>query len=142
MAYTLYYTADFNNKNRQDVHVRFYKKDGDVVEVESYPIAREVDCTTTDNGEDETKDNWIVIRQIVMGLFLGINDSVTWETFVSSQSDEWLIVVDVDGQPVFEGFIVPDEGEGPFLDKPYVLSVKATNNLALLKNIPLSDVEG
>jgi len=142
MAYTLYYTADFNNENRQDVHVRFYKKDGDVVEVESYPIAREVDCTTTDNGEDETKDNWIVIRQIVMGLFLGINDSVTWETFVSSQSDEWLIVVDVDGQPVFEGFIVPDEGEGPFLDKPYVLSVKATNNLALLKNIPLSDVEG
>src|SRR6186713_275169 len=142
MAYTLYYTANFFNEREEDVQISFFKKDGDPVDVIDIPIDAEIDVVTVDNGEDEEKTNWIAIRQIQIGLFLDESSTLTWESFLTSEYDEMFVQVEVDGEKYFEGYILPDQGEAEFLPKPISLTIKATNGLALLKNIPLADVNG
>lgn len=140
MSYIPYYTAHFTNEQSQEVDVTIYKKDGDpdtvteAMEVTSFEL--------TDNGEDQTKYNWIFIRELSLSVFLNEGNTVTWETFITAIHDEWKIIVTIDTQPYFHGFITPDEGNAPFQDKPYDLTITATNGLALLKDVPLVDVDG
>lgn len=140
MAYELYYTAHFQNELSQDEDIRIYKKDGDPpASVENYEATK---CETTDNGDEQTKFNCLITRELLLSIRTTDDLSITWETFIDSQHDTWKIVVMVDAHLYFEGFITPDEGNGPFRDKPYIVNIRAINGLALLKNIVLSDVNG
>lgn len=139
MAYELYYTAHFENDLSQDVEIYIYKKDGDPVEPEAYEVR---ECQTTDNSDGMTKFDCIIVRELLLTLFTTDDKSLTWETFITAEHDEWKIEVLVDTKKYFEGFITPDEGNGPFLDKPYDVTFRATNGLALLKGQELSDVNG
>jgi hypothetical protein len=141
MAHELYYTAHFSNEQSQDVEIFFYKKDAvPAGTVENYEILA---CETTDNSKGQSKyDSTVIVRELFLLLFTTDADSITWETFVSSEHDTWKIEAKVDGQFYFEGFIVPDEGNAPFQDKPYEIPIRATNGLALLKSVELSDWAG
>lgn len=140
MAYTLYYTANFSNEKNQDVLVNIYKKDGATpIGVPNYEV---MSLELTDNGEDDTKYNWLYIRQMELILWAAPGALITWETFISSEYDEWKIECIIDEQKYFEGFIMPDEGDAPFQDQPYEITIRATNGLALLKDVPLTDVNG
>lgn len=140
MAYTLLYTAHFSNEQSQDVQIFIYQKDATPpAETEAYEV---VDCQTTDNGEDQTKWACIIAREMLLTLRTTDDDSITWETFITAEHDEWKIEMMIDSQHYFEGFITPDEGNGPFQDKPYDVSIRATNGLALLKGVSLTDVAG
>jgi hypothetical protein len=139
MAYELYYTAHFTNEQSQDVEINIYKDAAPPAEVEAYEV---VDCHLTDNGEDQTKYSCMIAREMVLTLRTTDTLSIDWETFITAEHDDWKIEMIIDGQYYFQGFITPDEGNGPFQDKPYDVTIRATNGLALLKGTALSDTSG
>lgn len=139
MAYTPYYTANFNNEQNLLVEVTISKKDGATVDVVNLEV---VDLTFTDNGETQDKLNWVIIRQLELVLAITAGDPVTWETFVADDYTDWKITAMIDAMPYFEGWLMPDEGSAPFLDPPYDITIKATSGLALLKDKDLVDING
>lgn len=141
MAYVPYYTAHFTNEQSQDVEVTISKRDGDPdTVVTNYEVT---ELVIEDKSEGQTKyDSTIITRELVLGIWTTAFDEITWETFVTAEHNEWFIEVKVDTLKYFEGFITPDEGNALFQDKPYEVKLVATNGLALLKGIPLVDVNG
>jgi hypothetical protein len=144
MAYTLFYTAHFKNEQSQDVEIFIYKKDADPPDtVENYELSEDnARCTLTDNSEGQTKFDCIITRELALSFFTDDLKTMTWESFVEAEHDTWKIKVIIDTQSYFDGFITPDEGYGPFQDKPYDVTIRATNGLALLKGTELTDVNG
>lgn len=57
------------------------------------------------------------------------------EEFYTNDEREFKGVVSVDGQTVFEGFIIPDSCQEPFAPTPYEVSIRMTDGLGSLKNI-------
>ncbi len=110
----------------------------------SSPVNYEcVSCQINTTGDsDDVFDN-IVSREMVLSLFIPHDDiSIDWSTLIASNQDDWKIIVTNDGQFVFHGFVVPDESPTDFQDKPYSLTIRATDGLKLLKQIPLSKPDG
>lgn len=107
--------------------------------VENYEL---LECETSDQSEGQSKFECIITRELLFTIFVEADHSITWETFIASEHDEWKVEVTIDGQYYFNGFITPDEGNAPFQDKPYEVTFRATNGLALLKGTELSDVSG
>lgn len=139
MAYELYYTAHFSNEQSQSVEINIFKDDVAPAEVESYDV---IECKLTDNGEEQSKYSCIIARELLLALYTTEGKSITWETFITSEHEEWKIEMTIDGQYYFQGFITPDEGNGPFQDKPYEVNIRATNGILLLKGQPLTDTAG
>lgn len=141
MAYVATYKIHFTNELNQDVLATIYKKDGDIVNpVPEYPCSS---LELSDKSEGQTKfDSTIITRELTLSIWTEDSDDITWETFITAEHDEWKIIVEVDGQKYFEGFITPDEGNAAFQDKPYEVIIRATNGLSLLKDITLVDVNG
>lgn len=140
MAYELYYTAHFDNEESQLTEVFIYKKDAAPPDaVEDYEL---LECETSDQSEGQSKFECIITRELLFTVFVTDDQSITWETFIASEHDEWKVEMLVDGQYYFQGFITPDEGNAPFQDKPYEVTFRATNGLTLLKGTALSDVNG
>jgi hypothetical protein len=141
MAYTETYKVHFTNDQTQDVLATIYKKDGPVVSpVPEYMCAS---FELSDKSDGQTKyESTIITRELIMSIWTEDGDAITWETFITAEHDEWKIIVEVDAQTYFEGFITPDEGNALFQDKPYEVVIKATNGLSLLKGTELVDVDG
>lgn len=140
MAYTEAYTINFKNEQSQEVVATIYKKDGPVVTVENYMAT---DMELNDRSDGQTKyDSTIIARELTLTLWSEDSDSITWETFIADEHDTWKIIITVDGQYYFHGFITPDEGNSPFQDKPYEVTFRATNGLALLKDTALVKIDG
>lgn len=140
MAYELYYTAHFSNEESQTTELFIYKKDAAPPDiVENYEL---VECELNDNSEGQSKYECVITRELVFTIQVRESESITWETFIASQHDEWKVELLIDGQYYFQGFITPDEGNAPFLDKPYDVVFKATNGLSLLKGQSVSKVDG
>jgi hypothetical protein len=141
MAYILTYKVHFTNEQNQEVLADIYKKNGSIVS----PVP-EYMCSAfelSDKSEGQTKyESTIIARELILTLWSDIADEITWETFITAAHDDWKIIVKIDGQLYFEGFITPDEGNGPFQDKPYEVTLRATNGLSLLKGVDLVDVAG
>ena len=141
MAYTPTYKVHFTNEQNQEVLATIYKKDGPVVSpVPEYMCGS---LELSDKSEGQTKyESTIISRELIMSIWSEDGDEITWETFITAEHDEWKIIVLIDAQPYFEGFITPDEGNAPFQDKPYAVVIKATNGLSLLKGTNLVDILG
>jgi hypothetical protein len=141
MAYTLTYRVAFTNEQNQEVIASIYKKDGAIPdEVQDYMCSS---LEISDKSEGQTKyESTIITRELIMAIWTEEADEITWETFITAEHDEWKIIVMVDEQLYFEGFITPDEGNAAFQDKPYEVIIKATNGLSLLKGTDLVDING
>lgn len=139
MGYTPYYRVKVTNEQQREIEVIISRKDGAPVDILDFDSP---DLFFTDNGEENEKSNWIVIRQMELVIDIPVGSPVTWESFISDDYLDWMVVATIDGLPWFHGFLVPDEGSAPFLDQPYSITIKATNGLALLKNTPLVDSNG
>lgn len=133
MAYFPRYEAIFSNELQQEVAIQILRKD----------VEEDVESFTCDalNISDSTDENTIIARELTIGIFAD-NASFTWETLLSDSFDEWMVVVTVDGMHFFRGFLTPEEGESPLLDQPYDVVIRATNGIKLLKDVPLSDLDG
>jgi hypothetical protein len=70
------------------------------------------------------------------------NDGSTpLSTFYNEDSEAWQVNYYhyLSGQLLWTGFIVQDDCRETFIDPPYLVTLKATDNLALLKDIPFDE---
>lgn len=134
MAYGLRYQSIWSNESQEDVTISILQKDfvGDP----------EVFITTDCELNDTSNDNVIIARDCKLSLWANDATTITWETFLTGAYDEWYITVESISHKFFEGYLTPEEGSSPFLDKPYDIILRATNGLKLLKDVPLTTLAG
>lgn len=139
MAYVTQYTANFTNELYNEVKVFIDKKDGLAVAPANYRV---VALKIRDNSDDQDTYATIISKELELVLWTEKTDAITWETFITSAHDDWKITVTIDKRIFFIGFITPDEGHAPFQDKPYEVTIKASDGLGLLKGYELSNFNG
>lgn len=139
MAYVTQYTANFTNEVEQDVVCLIQKKDGASNPIVNLPVAS---MRITDSSDDQSPYACIISKELTLSVWADLNTTISWETFIDGSHDDWKVTVTVDNETFFIGFITPEEGSGPFQDKPYEINIKATDGLGLLKGIELVTVTG
>ena len=137
MAYVEQYTANFKNEQGQEVNVSFALNGGSVVAVQNYRVTA---LTISAASDEQDSYACIISRELTISLWTEDGDGISWETFVTSQHNDWKVTVTVDGETFFIGFVTPEEGSAPFQDKPYEITIKATDGLGLLKGNDLTQV--
>jgi len=135
MAYNVQYQSIFHNELEQEVTISLLQKDS----AETTPLPF---ITSELELNDSTEENTIIAREATFEIWADDDTAITWETFLAGSYDEWMVTVSIDGQSHFIGFLTPDEGSSPFLPKPYVVKLRATNSLKLLKEVALTDLDG
>src|SRR6478609_5876659 len=106
MAYGKKYTANFNNRQSNQMRLEIYHKDfvGDSSELNW------VGCQVDYPNGSERKDDIILSAKCTMQFWSGLTDTLTNETFLTDYYDEWKVIVFCDEMNVFTGFIEPSEG--------------------------------
>lgn len=94
------------------------------------------------NGDGGDIYDPVRTRELLLQLHVPVGSGIQFDTFVFSQHDDWFISVDVDGELVFEGFLIPDESPLAMQDKPWSISLHATDCLKLLSKQTLAKADG
>lgn len=63
-------------------------------------------------------------------------------TFADGEDDRWKVFIRVQGVTVFTGFLVMDDLDEDFNFHPNAVTLTATDNIGLLKDVPLTDFTG
>jgi len=71
--------------------------------------------------------------------FLNENGALPLSTFYSVIDNEYRVVLSWRGQPLFIGFFVQDDCEEELIDGTHEIKITATDNLGLLKDVPLNN---
>lgn len=131
MAYYLTYILAFNSPVTEQVYINMHRKDVVPAQV------TKLKCTQLSksflNGSGDGADG-IISTELNFSFWLPDGSTPTFKDFIVSFHDEWYITVTSDGQTEFIGFITPGEGTCQLRDKPYELSLSATDNLGLVKS--------
>lgn len=141
MAYNHKYTYPFVNKRNESIVVDLYEQDGvgdlETLQGEFPGVILEKNALST-TGKFHT----IVTTTATIRLRITAADNVDHLTFIQSTYEKWMVIITQDGTAVFHGFLIPEVGRIPLKDKPYVIELKATDGLGLLKNYALTDPTG
>lgn len=134
MAYGLRYESNWTNELQQTVRIELlknaYSGDADPFITQS--------CEVSASSDEGT----IIAHEAAFVIWADNDTEITWETFLAGSYDEWKVRIMLDTQPVFEGFLTPEEGSSPFLPKPYDIKLRAANGLKLLKDVPFTGIAG
>lgn len=140
MAYIEYYKIRFHNDLNQDVHIQIFKEDG-VPGTTIQEFAAENVLLTRSSGTPSIFSSiWATVLEITFNVDL--LDTDPWNEFINAGSRTFFVTARVEGSYFFHGYLLPDEGAVPLEDKPIGLTITATDGVALLKNIPLTDYNG
>lgn len=120
----------FDNEGTKNVELKIYKKDSGLVEIQQYEATDIFMNADSDEGT-------IISHELVISLWAAEDVSLTWQTFIATTYDDYKVEIFIGGDKAFDGFLVPEENQSPFLDKPYEVNLRATDGLKLLKNVPL-----
>lgn len=140
MAYVTQYRSYFSNELNHLVQIDLQLKDGDEVEPEEFE-SKDLEINV------DSEEGTILVHECVFTISGSLDSSITWETFLPNTYDAWKIVISIGvgdtPQTLFEGFLTPEEGSTPFLNKPsYDITVRATNGLKLLHDVALTKLDG
>lgn len=141
MAYGIQYYIRFQNDLGDDVEIQLLQKDvaaPDIVPVLSSVVSLDI----TVDGENNDKFDTILSRSLACVINVSDADAITWETFVAAAQDEWMVICTINTLFHFHGFLTPETGQAAFLDKPYDITLQATDCLKLLEQTPLTDAAG
>lgn len=135
MAYFLHHIISFQNREVEDIIIELYRKDVEPTEI--IPLIGVSFNVSYPSGEGDKLDG-IITYEADLSFWVRTDTPVTYEDFIITFQDDWKIVAYNDSQVVFSGYLVPGLGESEFRDKPYQLSLKASDGLGLLRQQPLS----
>lgn len=134
MAYGTRYIGQYSNEIQVlftvDIKQKDYVGDPDTFIVQDLELSDSID------------DGCIIAREARLDIRCEIGSAIDWETFLTGNYDEWYVEVYDETYCHFEGFLTPEEGNAPFLDKPYSITIRASNALKLLKDAPLTKLDG
>lgn len=138
MSYGIQYWSTHRTERNQDCLILIAQKD--VPErPTTVPFIIEGDLILNDDSDEGI----IIARSATFNIHADdFLSEIDWDTFMTDNYDEWWIIIYLDGHALFEGFIVPEEGNRPLLDRPYPIKITASNGLKLLKDVSLTDFNG
>lgn len=139
MAHHLHYTCTFQNRITENIRIELYKKDVEAEQVESLKAVNFRQSYPKGEGD---KFDPIIASEITFEIWLRTGDNVEFYDFLVTFQDEWKVIAYSDSQTIFVGFLTPGEGWAEFQSKPYSVTLNAVDGLGLLKNIPLTDING
>jgi hypothetical protein len=139
MAYYLHHTVTFFNCLNEQLFIELHKKD--VVPDDVTPLLATSFSVSYPSGNGDKFDT-IITSEAKLALYLQDSDPQTFADFIVTYPDEWKIIAYDDGLVVFVGFLTPGEGRAEFQDKPYDITLSATDGLGLLKGVPLTKQNG
>lgn len=141
MAWGVKYRSIFTNQLGETYQVEFSYKDyaGAVTDIELTGVA----INYLNNAESVLPENPIIPCECVVSIFVDTADNISFENFVTTEDDEIKVTALKDSTYyIFHGFILAEEGSQEMRDKPYVITVRATDALGFLKDIPLKTIAG
>jgi hypothetical protein len=142
MAYVLTYQLKFKNKLSESWEVDLSEQDGAATSVEQL-VAQNPSVTLQYNSDgDQGKYDCIISLSATINLWINSSATLNHLTFIQATYEKWRVQIRQDGVAVFDGYLIPENGSISLKDKPYVISLQATDGLGLLKNYPLTDVTG
>lgn len=89
---------------------------------------------------DENKFTPIRAKQCIISF--NSSSQIDLNTFAEGHDNRWYVEVSIESQLIFKGFLVLDDLSEAFLSPPNVVTLTATDNIGLLKSIPLTNFAG
>lgn len=140
MSYVTKYRVIFDNEHNQRVEVLFKELNGTTADEDVQEYAA-IDVRLSYAG-DEGKYAPIIGSTLDVEFDVLPDDLDYWNDFASGVKFKWKVEAYIDSVAFFIGFLVPDEGGVPLLDKPYNAKVSATDGIGLLRDIALVQPDG
>jgi len=100
--------------------------------------------TLRSTAGDENKLESIIGTEALINIVVEEDTDITIADLVASQDNQIRVTIYRDEdytKSVFQGFVVVEDNSQPFLDKPFVLSIRALDGLGLLKGVDLEDTD-
>lgn len=107
-------------------------------------IGTEDVLTIRSTGGDENKLEPILGTEALINIFVDEDTPLTIADLIAQHDNDIRVTVYRDedySKSIFQGFIVVEDNSQPFLDRPYILSVRALDGLGLLKGVDLVDAD-
>ena len=99
--------------------------------------------TLRSTAGDETKLTYIIGTEALIAIQVSENLEVSINDLIAQHDNDIRVTVYKDKdytKAIFQGFIVVEDNNQPFLDPPFVLQVRALDGLGLLKGVDLVDL--
>jgi hypothetical protein len=141
MAYGIKYYIPFNNELAESYEI-FIAYDGYVGAITTLQTTGQpLTLQYINNGEDILEP--IQTLEATIQIFVPAGSAITFEDFISTSDNEIYVTVRKNGaQYLFHGWVIAEHGTQQFKDAPFVIELKCTDGLGLLKNAPLSSNVG
>lgn len=139
MSYGLKYVLEFDNELGQRVTINF-KKNGYASSSSELTGGANVLNISYPDSTEKLGERVVLSMEALIDIRIETTDTVTYEDFIFDSEDEWYIEILLDyTYYLFTGWLVPEEGRVQLKDKPYNITLRATDGLGLLKSKALSD---
>lgn len=123
------------------IYIAYKDYSGSVTE-----LVAATDCLTVKNtGGDEDKLFNICGLEAYLKFHIPEDDSISIDDFISEHDLDIQVSAFMNGQAdrsIFQGFVVVEDNNEPFLDPPYVVEIRALDCLGLLKGVYFLDADG
>jgi len=139
MSYFLKHTAEFNTPVTEQVKIELYKKSDVSFTVE--PLRLTFTKKQALSGDGNGADT-IISNELTFGIWLTEANTAKWGDFIVSFHDEWKVILYLDNQIEFIGFLTPNEGSASLIGIRREISLSASDNLGLLKKAPFKRWDG
>lgn len=140
MPFLTQYQIIFQNNEEQNVTINI----SDTTSGAGTPTPIPLTCTGSElKIVDSNEDKFSVIKgkRIEFSFLSTINENLT--TFIAGPDDQWLVEVLVGATQIFSGYLVTDATREAFLPPhTYTVQLTASDNLGLLKDLPLTKADG
>lgn len=121
-----------------DTEVEYSLSEAEVIYLQ--PAMSPLVIEVVDNNED--KFTPIRAKQAIIQFLSNTSEGQSMTTFSDSSDNRWKVIIDVDGEIIFIGFLMLTDMQQPFLPDPQVITLTASDHLGILKDIPLTDDDG
>jgi len=134
--YILPFTNDLNEL--YEIYFEFLDYEGSVTEL----VGTEDVLTVRSTAGDENKLEPILGTEALINVFVDEDTPLSISDLIAQHDNDIRVTIYRDedySKSIFQGFIVVEDNSEPFLDRPFILSVRALDGLGLLKGVDLVD---
>lgn len=144
MAYNTKYKLEFTNEINDYIEC-FFDYYGYVGQVTSLMGAKDSTIKVTSTGTDDDVFYTPIGKELSVNFVIPEGAPFTIRDFISTNDKEIIVRVYANkdySDPFFEGFVMVEDNSQPFFDSIKIVTLKATDQLALLQDIPFTDLDG
>lgn len=134
--YILGFTNDLNEL--YEIYFEFLGYSGVITQLQ----ATDDVLTIRSTSGDENKLESILGTEALINILVDIDQPITISDLIAQHDNDIRVTIYRDEdytKNVFQGFIVVEDNSQPFLDPPFILSLRALDGLGLLKGVDLVD---